>query len=73
MIRYALFWLKLETYNFISQSIFTLIKKNLREFLLGDNEYTRDEGFLEGSWRKLFFHQTNSCYYFDFIGLLSSL
>ena len=56
MIRYAPFWLKLETYNFISQSVFTLIKKNLRELSLGDNEHTRDQGFLEGSWRKPFFH-----------------
>ena len=56
-----------------SKSIFTLIKKNVRELSLGDNEYTRDEGFLEGLWHKLFFTRLISCYYFGFIGLLSLL
>ena len=56
-----------------SKSIFTLIKKNERDLLLGNTEYTRDEGFLEGLWRKLFPTRLISCYYFDFIGLLSLL
>ena len=56
-----------------SKSIFTLIKKNVRCYLLGNNEYTRDERFLEGLWRKLFSSRLISCYYFDFIGLLSLL
>ena len=37
-----------------SKLTFTLIKKNERDLLLGNTEYTRDEDFLEGLWRKLF-------------------
>ena len=45
--------------TFFSQSIFTLIKKNVRGLSLRNNEYTRDEGFLEGLWGKRFFDKTN--------------
>ena len=62
-----------KTITLFSESIFTLIKKNVRKLSLGNNEYTRDEGFLEGLWRKLFFTRLISCYYFGFIGLLSLL
>ena len=31
------------------------IKKNVRDLVVGNNEYTRDEGFLEGLWRKTIF------------------
>ena len=55
----------------LSKSIFTLIRKDVRDLLLGNNEYTRDEGFFEGLWHKLFSTRLISCYYFDFIGLLS--
>ena len=47
-----------------SKSIFTLIKKNERDLLLGNTEYTRDEGFLEGLWRKLFSTRLISCHYY---------
>ena len=56
-----------------SKSIFTLIKKNVRDLLLGNNKYTRDDGFLEGLWCELFLTRLISCYHFDFIGLLSLL
>ena len=54
-----------------SKLTFTLIKKNERDLLLGNTEYTRDEDFLEGLWRKLFSTRPISCYYFNFICLLS--
>ena len=50
-----------------SKSSFTLMKKNARELLVGNNKYTRDEGFLEGLWRKRFSTRLISCYYFGFI------
>ena len=56
-----------------SKSIFTLIKANVRELSLGSNEYTRDEGFLEGFGGNFFSTRLISCYYFGLIGLLSLL
>ena len=47
MIGYTPFWL----ITLFSKSIFTLIKKNVRDLVVRNNEYTRDEGFLKGLWR----------------------
>ena len=60
-----------------SKAIFTLIKKNVRDLVVGNNEYTRDEGFLEGLWRKTFFDSTNFLllfwlHWFAFLALTQS-
>ena len=55
------------------KSTFTLIKKNVRELLLGNNEYTRDQVFLEGLRCKLVSTRLISCYYFGLIDFLSLL
>ena len=44
-----------------SKSIFTLITKNVRNLVVENNEYTRDENFLEGLWRKFFSTRLISC------------
>ena len=59
--------------NLFSKSIFTLTKKKVRELSLGNNEYTKDEGFLKGLWRKLFSTRLILCYYFAFLALTQSL
>ena len=44
-----------------SKSIFTLIKKNVRDLVVRNNEYTRDEGFLKGLWRNFVSTRLISC------------
>ena len=48
MIGYTPFWHKLEPIALLYKSIFTLFKKNLRDLVVGNNEKTSNEGFLEG-------------------------
>ena len=49
-----------------SNSIFALIKKNVWDSVVRNNEYTRDEGFLKGLWRNFFSTRLIFCYYFGF-------
>ena len=58
MTGYTPLWLKLKPITLLSKSIFTLIKKNLRDLVVGNDD---------------FFTKLISCYYIGFIGLLSLL
>ena len=61
MIGYTPFRFKLKPITLFSKSIFTLIKKNLRNLAVGNNEYTRDECFSKSLWRKYFETRLTSC------------